>query len=282
MTDDVKPFQAEAEADADADDVIAESPEPAAWGKEADRLRRVFACRDRERPVDLDAPAELWFRRSRRRAFERLWKRHVGRPIGGLRVLEVGCGHGGWLLDFHELGVPTARLAGIDLDPRRIEAARERLPKADLRVGCGTSLPWEEHSQDVVVFSTVFSSVRSETMARQMAVEAEWVLRAGGFVVVFDLRYPSLRRDGARRISRAEIARLFPDRALVSRSCLVLPPLARGLAGKTGQAKHAGESRALDRLEFLAPLRSHEVTLVADVRSLLMEPTKLSTEDSRS
>lgn len=65
----------------------------------------------------------------------------------GARLLDVGCGPGGAALLAAGRG---AQIAGLDASPSSIAVARERLPQGDFRVGDMESLPWPNHSFDVV------------------------------------------------------------------------------------------------------------------------------------
>lgn len=56
------------------------------------------------------------------------------------RVLDVGCGVGGALQQAAERGAKN--LAGLDLSRAMIEAAKTRLPEADLQSGSAQALPW--------------------------------------------------------------------------------------------------------------------------------------------
>ena len=58
------------------------------------------------------------------------------------RILEVGCGRGARLLDFERWGAKRGHLAGIDLIESFVEAARARVPGADVRQGDAAGLPW--------------------------------------------------------------------------------------------------------------------------------------------
>jgi SAM-dependent methyltransferase len=70
------------------------------------------------------------------------------------RVLDIGCGVGAFLRLVAERGaVPH----GIDASDSLVALARERLPKADLRVGEMESLPWGDNSFDLVTgFNSFF------------------------------------------------------------------------------------------------------------------------------
>jgi SAM-dependent methyltransferase/alkylhydroperoxidase family enzyme len=65
----------------------------------------------------------------------------------GDALLDIACGAG---LAVELAGLCGARCAGIDASTRLIAVARDRNPKADLRVGDMHSLPWEDGAFDVV------------------------------------------------------------------------------------------------------------------------------------
>ena len=50
--------------------------------------------------------------------------------LSRLRLLEVGCGAGGNLLELLRLGFAPAHLSGIELLPERLALARDVLPEA--------------------------------------------------------------------------------------------------------------------------------------------------------
>jgi 2-polyprenyl-3-methyl-5-hydroxy-6-metoxy-1,4-benzoquinol methylase len=74
------------------------------------------------------------------------------------RVLEVGCGQG-WLLKAIADALPEAELHGLDIRPDVVGYARELVPSAEVVVGNGERLPFEDASFDVVVCSEVLEHV---------------------------------------------------------------------------------------------------------------------------
>jgi SAM-dependent methyltransferase len=72
----------------------------------------------------------------------------------GWRVLDIGCGAGAFLA---LVAAGSAEPHGIDASEALIAFARERLPKADLRVGEMEELPWPDDSFDLVTgFNSFF------------------------------------------------------------------------------------------------------------------------------
>ena len=87
--------------------------------------------------------------------------------LAGASVLDVGCGNG----DFCALALERgARVSGIDAAPAMIETARERAPRADLRVGRAEALPFEDGAFDLVTgFNSLQFADDTVTVLREWA-----------------------------------------------------------------------------------------------------------------
>jgi ubiquinone/menaquinone biosynthesis C-methylase UbiE len=92
----------------------------------------------------------------------------------GMRILEVGCGDGGFCALAAARG---AEAAGIDSDPHVVDRARQRVPTADVRTGFMEALPWAQGSFDAVVGFNAFQYASDIDLALR---EAARVLRTGG------------------------------------------------------------------------------------------------------
>jgi len=126
------------------------------------RIQAEYQRRKREGERSLYAPwqpAEVFIRAKRKQAAAELLHAAGVFPGEASGCLEVGCGRQGWLGDLISWGVRETSLHGIDLIPERVEAAREILPMADLRVGDATALPWPDNTFRLVISSNLFSSV---------------------------------------------------------------------------------------------------------------------------
>jgi ubiquinone/menaquinone biosynthesis C-methylase UbiE len=190
---------------------------------EADRILEELRRREREVPGDfysLDRPANRFLREGQKRALLKALE-EVG-PLAGKRVLEVGCGSGNWL----EM-LSGATLAGIELDPGRAARAAERFPGADIRAGDASRLPWASGSFDVVLQSTVFSSILDPGMRRAVASEMLRVLAPDGAILWYDFFADNPANPHVRGVRKREIAALFPGCKLSLRRATLAPPLAR-------------------------------------------------------
>ena len=110
----------------------------------------------------------------------------------GARVLDAGCGTGGylrWLLDNGSFRDP----AGVDVAAAAIELARERVPEAELHVAPLSALPFEAESFGVVVTNDVLQHVDEQEQAASYA-ELLRVLEHGGTLLA--------RTNGSRRLRR--------------------------------------------------------------------------------
>jgi ubiquinone/menaquinone biosynthesis C-methylase UbiE len=207
-----------------------------AAARERERMREEYDRRARELPPDRYAPwqaAELLGRIGRKRIAARLLRDAEVFPEADNEILEIGCGQLGWLSDMLEWGVRASNLSGIDLDARRIEEARLRIPSADLRVGDATTLPWDDGKFQLVVASTVFSSVLDAVVRERIAAEMWRVLKPGGAVLWYDVAVPNPANRQLRAFAPAAISRLFSAGTLRYRRVTLIPAIARIVAPRS-------------------------------------------------
>ncbi len=117
---------------------------------------------------------------------------------GGLRLLDVGCGCGGFLLALAK-GFPAGRYVGIDVDRRAIAVARKSSKAAGLsrlvrfRVsgedGFGVNSPF-----DVITLLQVLHEIRPELRSGILRECARAISR-DGWLVILDETYPSAWAD---------------------------------------------------------------------------------------
>lgn len=193
-----------------------------------------------------DAPAMALERADRRRTAERLLSAAGRLPDGRTACLEVGCGAGGWAHELLAWGVAPPNLHGIDLSAQRIDTARLAVPQADLRVGDAAHLPWADGAFELVVASTLFTSILDEVVRRRAAAEIVRVLAPGGALLWYDFAVDNPRNPHVRRVTQADLAALFPSLGGEVARVTLAPPIARLVAPFSLRA-----ARALGRLPFL-------------------------------
>jgi glycosyltransferase involved in cell wall biosynthesis/ubiquinone/menaquinone biosynthesis C-methylase UbiE len=171
-------------------------------------------------------------------------------PPGGGRLLDLGCGDGSLAGAAHERGIES-EWVGVDLRESAVAQASVSYPWATFRVQSADALAFEDGFFDVVVAAVLFSSLPSAELERAIAAEIARVLKPGGTLVWYDMRYPNPANPAVHHVPASRLRTLFGGWQATLRSLTILPPLARRLGSLTGIA--------YPLLHGLPPLRSHLV-----------------------
>jgi len=218
---------------------------------EQDRIRRVYelwlqseraATYAWHRPEIMEQHAEHW------RVTGAMLAATVGTDLGGLRVLDVGCGSGSFLRQLINWGADPALLSGTEYQQERLDCAMQRSP-ASVRWHLGDLDFLEDSSIDLACANTVYSSILDDTARARLAAEMWRTLSPGGWCMVFDFRYNNPRNAQVRRVSHAQLLAMWPAGVRHYRTLLLAPPLARGLAWAPRLLR--------ETLAAFPPLRSH-------------------------
>ncbi|SRR6266496_183599 len=198
---------------------------------ELKRIEEAYAKRGNRSQYDLSNPAFLLTVQEREGRLLRLLARHGIRSLENTRILEVGCGTGNWLRDFVRWGARPENIWGIDLLPARIAEAGELCPAGvTLRCRDSTSLDVPDESFDLVLQSTVFSSILSADVKRLLAREMLRVVGQRGLIVWYDFHVNNPWNPDVRGIGRKEIAQLFPNCHISLQKLTLAPPIGRRVA----------------------------------------------------
>ncbi|MBB4846207.1 SAM-dependent methyltransferase [Paucibacter oligotrophus] len=199
---------------------------------------------------------EVWqMLQERQRAMLRLLASRPGRPADW-RLTEVGCGAGGNLLEMLRLGLRPEHLIGIELLPERLNLARPLLPDGvRLHLGDASTAAVPEASQDLLLQSTVFSSLLNDGVQDALAAAMWRWLKPGGAVLWYDFIVDSPRNPDVRGVPLRRVRELFPAGRLRSQRLTLAPPLARWVCSKLHPA-------AYSLFNSLPLLRSHVLCLI--------------------
>jgi SAM-dependent methyltransferase len=192
------------------------------------------------------------------RALSRMLAATVGTDLGGMRVIDVACGSGGFLRQLIDWGATPAHLTGTDLQQDRLDLAALRTAPG-VRWHCGPPGTLPAASADLVSAHTVLSSATDPALRQQLAGDMWRLLRPGGWCLVFDVRHNNPRNPHVRKLTRAELDSLWPGHRPQYQALMLPPPLGRALA-----ALPALVSEALAALA--PPLRSHFLYMVQKER----------------
>jgi len=172
---------------------------------------------------------EVWqMLHERQRVMLRRFNKQGLIDLAALRATEVGCGSGGNLLELLRLGFRPEHLTGLELLPERHATARHALPEATLVwLGDATLAPVAAASQDIVLQSTVFSSLLDDAFQQRLA-EVMWSwLKPGGAVLWYDFTVDNPRNPDVRGVPLARVRKLFPQARIAAERVTLAPPLAR-------------------------------------------------------
>ena len=189
---------------------------------EAEAVRARYARRS-----TVPDPALPCFLAERERAMRR-WIVEAGIDPSTARVLEVGCGAGGNLLDLIRFGFAPENLTGVELQRGRLEEARRRLPASvELIDGDAPDVAFEPETFDVAMLFTVFTSLLDAGYRERLAKHVWHLVKPGGGVLWYDFRFDNPWNPDVCGVPVKAIRALFPEGTLHRRRITLAPPLAR-------------------------------------------------------
>jgi SAM-dependent methyltransferase len=186
----------------------------------------------------------------RQRELIKVLNRYAPAPIAELRVLEIGCGSGGNLLELIRLGFNPENLVANELLPDRARAARHNLPVAcRIFEGDASGLKFEAGHFHIVYQSTVFTSLLDAAFQADLAAKMwHWVAPGGG-VLWYDFVYDNPRNSDVRGVPVGRVRTLFPEAEIATRRVTLAPPISRRVC-----RVHPAAYRLFNAL---LPLRTH-------------------------
>jgi ubiquinone/menaquinone biosynthesis C-methylase UbiE len=199
---------------------------------EETRIRAAYAKRQKDDiRYSYFSMGNLFMMQEREQRLLALLKRNDLAPLHTKKILEVGCGTGYWLREFMKWGARPENITGIDLLVDRVAEARYLCPEAvKIVYGNAAALAFPDATFDLVVQSTVFTSVLDAMMKHQMASEMLRVVKDDGFILWYDYHVNNPWNPDVRGVKRREILQLFPGCRIQLQRITLVPPLVRLLA----------------------------------------------------
>lgn len=221
---------------------------------EQERIRAVYRAWHQGKPV----PEYCWHRpevmegaAAQHRVIGQMLASTVGPALSELRVLDVGCGTGGFLRQLIGWGAEPGKLAGTEYQEDRLEDARRRTA-AGVHWHLGDLDFAAPQSFDLVAAHTVFSSILDDSVSRSLAQEMWRVLKPGGWCLILDFRYNNPANPNVRKVTRRQLDAYWPGLAHRYQTLQLAPPIARRLARAPRLATEL-------LVTLVPPLRSHFV-----------------------
>ena len=170
--------------------------------------------------------AQLFSIQQRQCAILRMLRKYGFTDSAGLKILEMGCGGGGVLVEFLNVGASPGNLYGVDLLSDRLVHAHQRLPGSCLINADGQLLPFSSQSFDLVMQFTALSSLLDPDISGNVCRDMLRVLRTSGLILWYDF-WLNPTNPQTRGIRPAEIRRLFPNCMYEFHKITLAPPIAR-------------------------------------------------------
>jgi SAM-dependent methyltransferase len=226
---------------------------------ESVRVRRAYARRDARRNASLYShfsPANLFRIQECERRMLTLLARHGLSDLGSLKIFEAGCGSGYWIRQFINWGARPENMAGIDILPQRIAEAR-RLCPSTVRFECQDAgqIGFPAGSFDLIIASTVFSSILDGDARLRVAAETLRLLRPSGTILWYDFFLDNPANPDVKGVPKREIKQLFPGCRLFAERVTLAPPLTRALAEVSVNLCRALSATRIFNTHYLALIR---------------------------
>jgi ubiquinone/menaquinone biosynthesis C-methylase UbiE len=227
---------------------------------EAVRVQAAYARRHEGGRYSFFDAAHLLAVQERERLLMDLLSQHGIRSLEGVRVLDVGCGTGGWLREWLKWGTRPTDITGVDVLPDRIVRARELSPEGVTFIaGNAAQLGLPPGSFDIVTQSMLMTSVLDSDVRREIARSMRALLKPGGIIVWYDYHVDNPRNPDVRRVTRREIVSLFPSCRIDLRRTTLAAPIARVVAPRS-RWLYSG-------LRMMPWLRTHYLGIIRPVGS---------------
>ena len=189
-----------------------------------------------------------WWHVGMRRLSATLIGDRLARP--GQRVLDVGCGTGGFLRCL--LAAGSVQACGVDISTAALELAADRVPQAELHLAPAWDTGLADAAFDLIVFNDVLQHLPETRIAGTIA-EFRRVLAPGGALLVRTNGAWRLRSERAdwRAYDRATLVRTLErggfrcDRSTYANTLPSLWALARGRSPHAPTEQRHGVARGL-------------------------------------
>jgi len=201
---------------------------------EESRIRTAYARRQNQAMYSWFLPSTLFIVQERERRLLALLKQHGIEELGTKKILEIGCGSGYWLRAFIQWGARPQNIFGVDLIPDRVDEARMLCPAAvDVRLESGAQLRFADATFDLVLQSTVFTSILDPHLKQKVAHEMLRVVKNDGLILWYDFHVNNPSNPDVRGVTKGEITQLFSGCRIELERITLAPPICRLLAPYT-------------------------------------------------
>jgi ubiquinone/menaquinone biosynthesis C-methylase UbiE len=148
-------------------------------------------------------------------------------------ILDVGCASGNKLRLLTQLGFIKSNIYGIDIRKKSIEEALIKSPRSHFTMMDARKMLYSNNKFDFINIFTLFSSIISQNNRQKVVMELLRVLKPGGHIIYYDLRYSNPFNPNIKPMTEKNINSLFSCFRIEKKNITLLPPLARNLGSFT-------------------------------------------------
>lgn len=181
---------------------------------------------DRRKQRGVAAWKHNYYERARLERDEWFKRRIVKRfpNLSTVRCLEIGAGSGKNIPSFARLGISTSQVLANELLDDRLAELRQAYP--DVETIAGNALDINVGQFDIIMISTVFSSILDAKFRRTLAKHLVSQLSEDGCIFWYDFSYQNPLNKDVRGIKAAELPNIFDDCNIESSRITLTPPVA--------------------------------------------------------
>jgi ubiquinone/menaquinone biosynthesis C-methylase UbiE len=198
---------------------------------EVTRIRQAYQRRQKNQAYQaqysLFNQAQLFAIQQRERGLLKLLKKHRYQDLTQAKILDLGCGSGNLMASLANYGAVPPNLAGVDLMPDRLQAAKILNNRFGLALANAGELPFVDNYFSLIFQLTVFTSILDAQLKKQIAQGMLRILKPDGYIIWYDFWANNPNNPNVRGINLAEIEALFPNCTLDFHRITLAPPLAR-------------------------------------------------------
>jgi len=199
---------------------------------EIQRIINVYDKRAKNSKLDYNPllAFNYYFLNSKEKQLAKLLYKFYSKDVSNLKALDMGFGNGIDLLTLIKYGFNVKNLYGTEILEERFKKVCEIIPNANLKLIDGFYLPFEDNSMDLIIQSTVFSSILNEDARKNLANEMLRVLSPNGKIFSYDIRFPNPWNKNVIKLDKKEIKSLFKNCKISFYPTTLNPIFARKLA----------------------------------------------------
>jgi ubiquinone/menaquinone biosynthesis C-methylase UbiE len=191
------------------------------------------------RYLDWFNKGNVFLQQERERKMLDLLQREGMSDLSRRQILEVGCGTGDLLRGFVKWGVPPENVVGVDLlEDSAAQARVSSPPRLRIEVASASNLPFDDEEFDIVLQSTVFTSVLDAPLKQRIGSEMLRVVRGDGLILWYDFTLNNPFNRDVSGVKMREIRTLFPGCRLDLRRVTLAAPLLYTISPVSWTATH--------------------------------------------